>query len=326
MSATLTWFNSGIYGSKSGTTIGACFTDLAALINATDAGADFTWELASSNVGSTPYYVVLKPKGGGAGRILIVSWSSGPAGNHAVLLGGAPTTSVVYVSYFPAGNTDTPSNLTAASGTILGDDTNALKVAPSNAISSLYAASMVPFYFDCAEGCVFGFQNPASSSVYWFAAGNLLVDAADTAYPCVIGGNTNAGSSISSSTAGLMPWTTSTYLGGALTPAVVCNYGSANRVYFQAWHPSAGWASVAPSATDILSNTGVNKRYFAPVHLLGQTKGEGIVLKLRQLAYGPGTTAAFESYSTTGPVVKARQLYAGTTGANGHLWATNFKL
>ena len=325
MSATLTWFNSGL-GTKTGTAIGNLFADLVTLIQAFDGDANASWEYAGSNIGSTPYWIVLKRKDASVGRILIVSWSSAPAGNHAVLLGGAPTANQVFITYFPAGNADTASNLTAASGTILGDDTDALKVVPSNTVGGLYPASYQPFYFDCADGCMFGFQNPATSSIYLLGAGNLIVDAADNAYPCAIGPGVSSGASFGASTSPMMPWITTIIQHGLATAHINTNYGGANRAFFQAYTPSGSWASVAPAATDILSDTGASKRYYAPVHLLGQSKGTGILLKLRQIAWGSGTTGPFEAYSTTGPVVKARQFCAATVGGSGHMWMTNFKL
>jgi hypothetical protein len=80
------------------------------------------------------------------------------------------------------------------------------------------------------------------------------------------------------------------------------------------------------SATDILTSTSVNKVWFVPSQILGQTKGEGFVLKLRQMGYGPGTVGAFTVYNTTGPVAAARQMSNHTAGLNSGAWLTNFKL
>jgi hypothetical protein len=325
MSATLTWFHSG-NGTKTGTAVGNLFADLVTLIQATDGGADFSWEYAGSNTGSTPYYVTLKRKDASAGRIFIGSWTSAPAGVQPVLFDSTPTLNQVFVSYFPAGNTDTASNLTAASGTIMGDDTGALKVTPCSTASAIYGTSYVPFYFDCYAGCVFGFANPASATTYPMFAGDLLVDFADNAYPMCGGGGTNATSALGSTTTPLWAWSATAFSAGNANPSIRTNYGSNNRFYFNAYMPSGSWANTSPSAGDILSDTGSSKRYYAPIHLLGQTKGEGIVLKLRQIAYGTGTTSAYEHYDTSGPVVKARQFSNTTAGATGVPWMTNFKL
>ena len=63
-----------------------------------------------------------------------------------------------------------------------------------------------------------------------------------------------------------------------------------------------------------------------PAQLLGVAKGEGFVIKLRQIAFGPGTVGPLTPYNTTGPVVAARQFNIATAGGNGYPWLTNFKL
>lgn len=325
MSATLTWASSGA-GTKTGTAIGNLFADLVTLITSKAGDSSFSWQVASSNTGSTPYQITLKPKSGAAGRILLVAWSSAPAGNNSAILDTAPTTNALYGAYFPAGNVDTPSNLTASSGTILGDDTNAVKVWASMAIATIYGTSIVPYYFDSAEACAFAFQNPAANNCYAGAVGALAVDASDNAYGAVLGyGTTNLATFATAGTPP-MPWSTTVPLAGASTPCLRTNYGAANRAYFNAWSPGGAWGSSAVSSTDILTDTSNAKAWFVPVQLLGQAKGEGFVLKLRQIAYGPGTVGPLTPYNTTGPVVAARQVNLATTGGNGYPWLTNFKI
>lgn len=324
MSATLTWASSGL-GTKTGTTVAALIADIVSLVNSKSGDSSFYWQVASSNTASSPNYVVLKRKDGSAGRILLVVWTSAPAGNNAAILDGAPTTNALYGAWFPSGNVDTPSNLTASSGTIMGDDTNAVKVWASMPTATIYAASVQPFYFDSAEAMYFAFQNPATATVYLAAAGSILVDGSDNAYGGVFslaGNSALFGSSTSSPMAHLV----STVLANSASPCVRTNYGASNRVYFLAWLPSSNWANVAVSSTDILTITASNLAYFVPLQLLGQSKGEGFVIKLRQLALGPGTVGALTVYNTTGPVAAARQINAATLGGNGYGWLTNFKL
>ena len=214
----------------------------------------------------------------------------------------------------------------ASSGTILGDDTGAVKVWANMAVATIYAASIQPFYFDSDEGCYFAFQNPAAAAVYMSGAGDLVVDAADNAYSCVVGFGTTSLAAFGASGGGGMPWSVSTALAGGNTPCVRTNYGASNRTYYVGLAPTGTWANVAVSSTDILTNTASSLAYFVPVQLLGQVKGGGFELKLRQLGWGPGTVGAFTVYNTTGPVVAARQVNALTTGGNGYPWLTNFKL
>ncbi|MGE4074961.1 MAG: hypothetical protein AB7F22_05380 [Reyranella sp.] len=324
MSATLTWASSGA-GTKTGTTVAALIADLVTLINSKSGDASFSWEVASSNTASSPNYLVLKRKDGSAGRILLVVWTSSPAGNNAAILDGAPSLNSLYGAWFPSGNVDTPSNLTASSGTILGNDSGCTKVWASMTVASIYGTSGRPFYFDSAEGVLFCFQNPATPNCYMGGAGDLVVDSADNAQAAVIGygASTLAGFG---GTSAIMAWSATKPSATSSTACVRTNYGAADRVYFSAWTPGGAWASSAVSSTDILTDTANSKAWFVPVQLLGQTKGEGFVLKLRQIGFGPGTKGPLTPYNTTGPTVQARQINLATTGGTGFPWAVNFKL
>ncbi len=324
MSATLTWYHSGV-GTKTGTTQAAFFTDIVSLVGTKSGDANFKWEVASSDTAGNPNYVVLRRKDASAGRILIVAWTSAPAGNNAAILDAAPTANNVYVAWFPSGNVATPSNLNASSGTILGNDTGAVKVTFGTATTTVYTTNIQPFYFDSTEAMFFGFQNPASATTHAFGAGDLVVDGADAAYGATV--SFGGAAHTFGSTSGPMPWLSATASAGTASQTLVrTNYGSSNRVYYQAWFPSANWANSVVSATDILTNTGSSQVWHVPVQLLGTTKGEGFVIKLRQIALGPGTVGAFTPYNITGPVVAARQFNAATAGGNGFPWFTNFKL
>lgn len=325
MAATLNWQSSGL-GTKTGTTVAALITDLVALFNTYSGDANFKWQVASSSTASSPNYIVLKRKDGSAGRILLAVWTSAPAGANAAILDQAPTTNNLYGAYFPSGNVDTPSNLTASSGTIMGNDTGAVKVWAAMPVASIYAASYQPFYFESAEAIYFCFQNPAIAQVYLAAAGAILVDGSDNAYDGVMSFSSTSASAISALGGAPMPYSSTKPAAGSASGCVRTNYGSANRTYFQAWLCSSTWAASAPGSTDILTITASNLAYFVPIQLLGQTKGEGFVLKLRQFGLGSGSVGPFTVYNTTGPTVAARQINAATAGGNGYPWLTNFKL
>lgn len=324
MSATLNFASSGL-GTKTGTTSATLIDDIVTLVTSKSGDANFKWEVASSNSVTTPLYVVLRRKSGSAGRILLTIWTSAPAGNNVAILDQAPTTNALYGSYFPAGNVSSPSNLAASSGTILGDDTGAVKVWASMSVATIYAASIQPFYFDSDEGCYFAFQNPAAASIYMSGVGALVVDASDNEYNCVVGFGTSSLATFGAS-GSVMSWAVATALAGGNTVCVRTNYGASNRTYYIGLAPTGTWANVAVSSTDILTNTASSLAYFVPVQLLGQIKGGGFELKLRQLCWGPGTVGAFTVYNTTGPVVAARQVNAATAGGNGYPWLTNFKV
>jgi len=296
---------------------------MATLVTSKAADANFKWEVASSNSSTTPLYLVLKRKNASAGRILYVVWTSTPAANNAAILDATPTLNALFCAFFPSGNVDTPSNLAAASGTIMGVDTAAVEVSAAASVSTIYAASTQPFYFDSTEAVAFFFQNPGSSAIYLTAAGYILVDAADAEYAGVL----STGQTILATHAGIPAWVSTTLLAGSsAAPTIRTNYGAANRTYFCAYAASGLWANQGVGAADVLTDTAATKAYFAPVQLLGQTKGEGFALKLRQMAQGPGVTVAFSAYSTTGPVIAARAANCQTAGGNGILWMTNFKI
>lgn len=324
MAATLTWFNSGL-GVKTGTTAAALIDDLVTLFNSKSADNNFAWQVASSANTGDPLQITLKRKSGAAGRILLLIYTSAPASQPAVIFGQAPTANSLYGAFFPQGNVDTPSNLTAAGGTVMGNDTGAVPVWAGLNIVTIYTTSVQAFYFDSAEAVMFGFQNPETAACYMAGAGYLAVDQSDQEWAGVLSFGTSTVASFSSA-AGVLPWTSTFPQAGTTTPCFRTNYGSSNRVYFQAWYPSGPQFTQPVGSTDLLTDTTISRSYFLPVHLLGQIKNEGFVLKLRQIGFGPATTAPFTPYNTTGPVVQARQFNAATAGGSGYPWFTNFKL
>lgn len=325
MSATLEWFNTGL-GTKTGTTAATLFADLVTLAGTVSANSDFLWEVKGSNTGSTPYYVSFGRKDGSPGRIAVLMWTSGPAGNNSAILDTTPTNNQLYVAYFPNGTGTTLANLAASSGAITGDDTNCVKVSCTGSLSQVYTTSLQAFYFESQEGIAFGFGNPAAATTFMCAAGELLVDGSDTAYGATIG-YVNSLANFGSPSSSPLAWTTTANLAGSSSiGSVRTNYGSANRVYYHAFLPAGPWANAAVSSTDVLSNTATQDYYFAPVPLMGMTKGEGTVLKLRQIAWGSGTVGAFTVLNTTGPEVNARQFCHTTTGGNGYPWFLDDKI
>lgn len=328
MSATLTWFNSGL-GTKTGTAITNFINDLSTLVVSKAGDANFSWEEAGKNVAGTPYWYLLKRKDASAGRIALINWASAPAGNNVAILEQAPATNI-FMCYFPNGNVDTLSNLTASSGTICGNDTNCIKVCPLPTIGSMYGTNYVPFYFDCYDGIFLGVQNPASSSLYGGFAGELAVDLADNAYGIVgVSGSTQSWSAFAATSSQTISWAAGDLPAGEGNTALMrSNYGSADRNYFPAFAPSGSWTQQSIGANDILTNTSLSKAFFCPVMLLAnQVKGAGIQIKLRQIAWGPINPGQFGVYSETGPVVMARQFCANTAGGtNGSPWVVNEKI
>ncbi len=327
MSTTLTWASSG-NGVKTGIAAANLLDDLDTLITSFSGNAAFSWQKAGKQSVTTPLYLLLSRKDGSAGRIAIIIFTTAPTNIQPVLFDQLCPINNVFIAWFPNGTGTTLSNLNATSGTVCGNDTSAVKVAPMGVVSTTYAASYVPFYFDSYDCMWFGFGNPAAATLYGLAAGLLVEDVAGTAYDSVFGvGNGTMNSWGSNSTAPI-GWSAAAANAGAATPGCVrAHYAGSNKPYFNAWLPVGSWATQAHStATDILSDDANSKVWFAPTALLGQTKGEGVVLKFRQIGYGTGETSAFFTYSTTGPVVQAIQFCNTTAGGNGMAWMTNFKI
>lgn len=319
MSATLTWYNSGL-GTKTNTTAASFFTDLNTLVTSKSGDANFKWQVAGVNDSSAPYYLVLSRKDGSAGRILFVCWTSGPAGNNSAILDGAPTNNAIYVAWFPAGTANTPSNLTASSGTILGVDTNCTKVAGTG-VANIYATSRQPFYFDSAEGVLIGTQNPAQSISCCLAAGDLIVDGNDVAY-----GMSGYWQTYQFGTAtGSLVYTATKPNAGSTAEQIRSNAQASNNVFYGAFIANP-WARTNIGSTDVLTDTSNSKVWFVPYPLLSNVKGGGFGFKLRQMGWGPQNQTAFAQYSITGPTVTATVFDATTTGNNGAMWCTNFKL
>lgn len=332
MSATLTWYNSGL-GTKTGTTVGTLFTDFKTLFDSKAADSNFKWEVAASSLAGTPYYLWLRRKDGSNGRILMICWTSAPAGNNAAILDSTPTTNNVFLAYFPNGTAASPSNLTASSGTISGDDTNCVKCSCFGAISTIYSASTQPFYFENEEGIFFCCCNPATSTNYGGGAGELVVDANDVAYGATIGINGGAWSSFSSPTSSLLYATTGVAAGATTGVGIKSNYSSQTLVgsiyptWYAAWAPSGPWGTTTIGVNDILTDTTNTDAWFVamPLMVCG-VKGGGFPLKLRQIAIGPQSLGQFSVYNTTGPVTSARCMAASTGATTGHPWFTNFKI
>lgn len=328
MSSTLSWASSGL-GVKTGTARADFFNDLNTLVSSLASDSRFSWQVASASVAGNPNYIVLKRKSGSVGRILIVAYTSAPAGANTTLFdvaAGSIATTLPYIAWFPSGNVDTPSNLTSASGTVLGDDTGSVKVGPGNTFSSGYGSSIQHFYFDSADGIWFCTQNPASAVCSYMAAGDLLVDAADVAYGASIGGSTGSLGAFGASASGQQPFSATRPAAGSTTECIRTNHGITNNVYYQGLSPNGVWAASAPSSTDVLTDTSANKAWFVPIQLVSNVKGGGFLLKHRQFGYGPGTVSALQTYLITGPVVAAVQMNARTIGGNGSTWLTNFKI
>lgn len=323
---TLTWASSG-NGTKTGTTAVDLLNNLDTLITSKSGDATFSWEKAGKNVAGNNLWLLLRRKDGSAGRIALLYYLVAPAAGNAAIFGQTPSANALFITYFPAGTGTTLSNLAASSGTMCGTDTGSVQCANGYDVSVIYTTNIVPFYFDSYDGCYFLFNDPSTNTPYCVGAGALLEDTLTaTAVNGAFGSFVNNMATMASNGFGTFTMTSS--LAGALDTGWRANYPSStvSKQFFQQWTVTT-WVSQVPStAGDVLSDPANNRYYYAPITLLGQTRGEGGVLKIRQVAFGSGSSNAFQTYSTTGPVVQARMMCNATAGGVQTPWVTNFKV
>lgn len=333
MSATLTWKSAGPYSTNTANTIIGVLTDLKALIDSNSGDPSYLWEVCSSSLVTTPIYLTLRRKDGTVGRILIIGWTSAPAGNNSAILDTAPAANALYMCYFPNGNVSTPSNLTASSGTVMGNDTNCVKaqcIAFSPA--TFYAATFRVAYIESNESFFMLTQNnTGAAAVYGGGAGEVLVDGSDDAYGAVIGPGAGQFNNIcSATTAASIPWSNTAILAGSTSAAIRTNQGSANRIMFLAWCPSGAWTSVTPGAAADPTRDATNSvAFFFGIPVFGVVMPKsGTGIKLRQIAFGQGTVSSFQTINSTGPVTQALGSYpfSPSSSPQSAPWFTNFKI
>lgn len=283
---------------------------------------------AAANIGGTGSGFSVTVATGPIARILVMLYTGPPANNNVDIFDATPSSNCLLIAYFPNGNVDSPSNLTAASGAVMGSDTNVVKATNANTVASFYGSSQKLFYFDSTDYVAIFSQNPASATVWAMCAGLCVVDYSGNAYGACWG---SSHFNVTSPGTVFAAWNATFQNAG--TGGQLClrtNYGSSNRVYFDAWCTGFWQYPTTPGVgSDVLQNNGTNYAYFTPIPLMGQTVGEGIVLKLRQIAYGPGTVSALATFSTTGPVTAAVQPCINTSGSTSSYsvpWVTNFQV
>lgn len=329
MSAILTWHRAAP-PTKTGTGIANLIDDIVTLVNSVSGNADFKWQVASSS-NTSPYYVVLKRKDASAGRILMFGYSSVPGTPHTTLFEASSLSgfnNYMWLAYFPNGNTDSPSNLTAGSGTIMGNDTNAIRVSGYALSTTIYGASIVPHLFDSQEAVAIAFNNPGATGVFMWMAGDILVDANDDAYPGVFANDTSTSMhniGANSTASSMVPAGTAQLAGTLVGGYVNSNVGATGRKWWIAFRPN-GWADRATLSDDPLQNAATSKAYFVPIQLVSNVKGVGFGVKFRQFTWGPQVNTQYATFNEVGPVVAAMSMHVSTQTPAGYPWFTNFKI
>jgi hypothetical protein len=332
MATLLTWLNSGLLTSTAGASAAAFIQDVVSVFALNASNPDYKWQVAASNSATSPFWATIKRKDGSPGRILMLSFGANPASINPTIIDSTNLNTNIFICWFPNGNVDSPSNLTATSGVIMGNDSDATKASFFGNVSTLSVqnANSRHFYFESNEAIWYGVHNPSTQLTFICGAGAILVDLNGVAYNGVFGQQNDQVGNAASQFGNACQWTaTAVSVGLPTAPGCVrTNYGSSNRAYFSLIG-SPTWARSVLGPGDILSDQPNSRVYFSPIQLVGQVKGDGFPLRLRQVSLGPATTSAFQAYSTTGPVIAARQFNGNSTGNNatsgyGHPWMTNF--
>ena len=265
-----------------------------------------------------------------AGRLMLFSYAVAPSFYNTNLFDVTPTATICYLVWFPEGTGTAPSATalvpTSATGSYvtMTVDTNSGKVVNNNA-GSVYGASFLLSYMDSADAFWLMLENPVGVAAVYYGGGLILVDYNDIPYDGY-SVSTNMGSNLWGSAWTAGGFSAGSYSGVSSLAVRAPTYGGGRTLYGA--YAISPWMQQSPGgSTDILYNSTTNNVSFSPIPLMSITKGDSVVLKLRQLAIGPNTTGQFQTFSSSGPVIAAQALssFTGATSA-GSYWATNFKV
>lgn len=312
MSALLTWSSDHGYSQPSsdyGSSTQGTIKQLRAYFDTLSAFSDFPWVVASYEETTSPWYVVLKPKSGGPGRLIVVGVSVAPQSTFNPQFGNnfTWTAAGARAAFFPAATSDVPNNILSLSGDVFTNPT------PASGFGSVFTFS-VPTYvakcFACEEGIVFTYGAANNSAPQWMV-GNFLEDAAGDTIPAAISCSStlSAGFGVPSTS----PSNTSL---GAFT------LDASQSTVFWGAGPTLS-ATIVGSLRDLTNH----KAFFTPATLASihtTMLPENVMkYKLRQIAYGPTPLAPYESLSDASGL-QAISLQGGIT--TGYPWLVNFKV
>ena len=309
MSATLTWSEyhgeSNLQSTFAATNRGAMqllnqyFTTLSGF-------ADFPWEICSTELTTSPWYVTLKRKSGAAGRIIFMGISSsvGNTMNPQLTNGIGWTTVGVRAAWFPSATTDTPVNIISASGDVFTGSSGYTGLCPtSNMTYGTYNLSC----WACADGIFLRYGTFATNGSMWLV-GNMMEDnlgvEAGLAFSCSISMDSiNPAASLSHTIAG----------GFSNVSGVTCQFGT-------------GWQPTQTAMSASMRDNAAKKVWMLPRSLFSYQlpTGDGFRFKMRQVAYGPTPLAGFERIAVDGDITMALSTFPTATA--GSPWLTNYQV
>lgn len=313
-SSTLTWSVPYKGTAPASATVANTWTKLVETLQAADDAADFPWVVCSSDTSSaSTQYITLKPKSGGAGRILFlyaVTTTDG-AWNTTIQYNAISPSGSIFATYIAGATTDTPANLRGGSSSPIFTGQINLQTAPVSPPCTTVIGTSGAWEVIANVDAVVAYQIPTNDSSGFghpsLGAGGLLVDFSDEAH--------NASFHLSN----ISNWVPSSTVGSAQG----FHHKHTENGTVEHWGYAYTWET--PLQQTRGRNNASKKVYFCRQQLgsyQAVTNAETYRYELRQIGFGVTPLASREVLSN-GSTVYARPMGGGTSLT---WWACNFKL
>lgn len=309
MSATLTWSDyhgeSNLQSTFAATTQGAMQL-LNQYLTALAAFADFPWQICSTELTTSPWYITLKRKSGAPGRIIIVGIVSsvGATMNPQLTNDLAWTTGGIRIGWFPVATTDTPANIIAASGNVFTGTTGYTGLSPNTVTN--YSTNSFSCW-GCEDGIFLRYGTASTNNSLW-VVGDMMEDSLGAATGIAFSASASMDATASASAPNA-----NTVGGFANLAGTTCHFG-------------AGWTPTVASSISLLRDNAAKKIWLVPraMYSFQLPLGDGFKYKLRQIAFGPTSLAGFERIAVDGDITKAMSTFP--TAAAGYPWLANYQV
>lgn len=312
-SSTLTWSVPYKGTAPAAVSTANTWTKLVETLQAADDAADFPWVVCSSDTSSaSTQYITLKPKSGGAGRILFlyaVTTADG-AWNTAIQWTVSVPAGAIFSAYIAGATTDAPANLRGGSSSPIFTGQINLQTTPVSPSLSTNLATANAWEVIANADAILAYAVPVADTSGITApvlgAGGLLVDFSDEVH--------NASVGISST----LSWPPSSSVGSTGIHHKHTENGTVEHC-----GPAYAWDAALQTSR---GRDNTNKKVYFCRQQLGSyqavTNAETYRYELRQIGFGVAPLASREVLSN-GSTVYARPMGGGTALT---WWACNFKL
>lgn len=312
-SSTLTWSVPYKGTAPASASVANTWTKLVETLQAADDAADFPWVVCSSDTSSaSTQYITLKPKSGGAGRILFlyaVTTADG-AWNTAIQWTVSVPAGAIFSAYIAGATTDAPANLRGGSSSPIFTGQINLQTTPVSPNLTATLGTTSAWEIVGNEDAVLAYSVPVTDASGIQApivgAGGLLVDFSDESH--------NASIAITNITG----WVPNSTVG-----AQGIHHKHTENGTVEHWGAAYTWDTALQTSR---GRDNANKKVYFCRQQLGSyqavTNAETYRYELRQIGFGVTPLASREVLSN-GATVYARPMGGGTALT---WWACNFKL